>query len=74
MVKPTLSLRHQVLIAAAAAAVLGPRVRVAAIRRTGWTQLRPGHQPVPRTAVRRAIQVHIRTARRERIRETANLD
>jgi len=65
---------HRILIAAAVAAVLGPRARVHAIEPVGWSQLRPGYQPVHAVpTVRHSIQVHIRTARREKAHEAANL-
>jgi hypothetical protein len=73
MTEPTISRRHRILIAAAAAAVLGPGARVIEVVPGGWAQLRPGHQPVPRPTFRRLIQVHVRTARREKARETTNL-
>jgi hypothetical protein len=65
--------RHRILIAAAVAAVLGPRARVRGIAPAGWSQLQPGHQPVPRPSYRRRIQVHVRTARKEKLHEVANL-
>ena len=69
-----ISLRHRILIAAAAAAVLGPRARIRDIRAVGWAQLRPGHRPVHGVpTVRHIVQVHVRTARREKAREAANL-
>jgi hypothetical protein len=71
---PTIiSRRHRILIAAAVAAVLGPRARVRDIAPGGWSQLRPGHQPAPRPSFHREIHVHVRTARREKAREAANL-
>jgi hypothetical protein len=73
MGEATVSLRHRILIAAAVAAVLGPRANIRAIMPGGWSQLRPGHQPAPRPSFRRMIQVRVRTARRERIGETADL-
>jgi hypothetical protein len=74
MKEPDISQRHRILIAAAAVAILGPRARVREIAPVGWSQLRPGHQPVHAVpTVRHAIQVHIRTARREEAHETANL-
>ena len=73
MTKSTLSRRHRILIAAAAAAVLGPRARVVKIEPAGWAQLRPGHEPARRPTLQRLIQVHVRTARREKTREAANL-
>jgi hypothetical protein len=74
MKETEISRRHRILIAAAAVAVLGPRARVRDITPAGWSQLRPGHQPVHAVPiVRHSIQVHIRTARREKTHETANL-
>jgi hypothetical protein len=74
MKETDISLRHRILIAAAAAAVAGPRARIREITPVGWSQLRPGYQPVHAVpTVRHSIQVHIRTARREKTHETANL-
>jgi hypothetical protein len=73
MAQHTISRRHRILIAAAVAAVLGPRAQIRGIAPGGWSQLRPGHQPVPRPSYRRRIQVHVRTARKEELREVANL-
>jgi hypothetical protein len=73
MKETDISRRHRILIAAAAAAIAGPRARVRGIAPAGWSQLRPGHQPVHAVpTVRHSIQVHIRTARREKTHETAN--
>jgi hypothetical protein len=69
----TVSRRHRILIAAAVAAVLGPRARIRRIEPGGWSQLRPGHQPAPKSRVRPLIQVHVRTARREKLREVTDL-
>ena len=69
-----ISLRHRILIAAAAAAVLGPRAQIREVTLIGWSQLRPGRKPVHAVpTVRHASQVHIRTARREKTHETADL-
>ena len=73
MTHASISRRHRILIAAAVAAVLGPRARIREITPGGWSQLRPGHQPAPRPTFRRSIQVRVRTARKEELRETANL-
>ena len=73
MTTPPISRRHRILIAAAAVAVLGPRARVVGVAPVGWSQLRPGHQPAPRASFHRPIQVYVRTARREKAREAANL-
>jgi hypothetical protein len=63
MKEKDISRRHRILIAAAAAAVLGPRARIREIAPV------TNHAPKPRLAV----QVHIRTARREEIHEIAHL-
>jgi hypothetical protein len=55
--------RHRILIAAAAAAVLGPRARIREIAPV------VNHAPKPRAA----MQVHVRTARREKTHEVAHL-
>jgi hypothetical protein len=69
----TVSRRHRILIAAAVTAALGPRAIVRRIEATGWSQLHPGHQPAPKPRARPLIVVHVRTARREKTREIANL-
>ena len=58
-----ISRRHRILIAAAAAAVLGPRARI--------REIAPivNHAPKPRPTV----EVHVRTARREKTHEVADL-
>jgi hypothetical protein len=69
-----ISRRHRILIAAAAAAVVGSPIRIREITPVGWSQLRPGYRPVHAVpAVRHGVPVHIRTARREKAREAANL-
>lgn len=73
MGQTTISRRHRILIAAAVAAVAGPRAQIREIVPGGWSQLRPAHQPVPRPSFHRDIQVHVRTARREKTRETTHL-
>jgi hypothetical protein len=74
MKQADISRRHRILIAAAARAVLGPRARILEIAPVGWSQLRPGYQPVHAVPeVRHSIQVHIRTARREKPHEVAHL-
>jgi hypothetical protein len=73
MTQTTVSRRHRILIAAAVAAVLGPRARVHEITHGKWSQLRPGHQPAPRHSFRRPVQAYVRTARREKAHEAANL-
>ena len=61
MTEVEISRRHRILIAAAAAAVVGPQARVRGIK------------PVVHLAPRMPhMEVHIRTARREKVRETAN--
>jgi hypothetical protein len=73
MEQTTVNRRHRVLIAAAVAAVLGPHAHILEIVPGGWSLLRPGHQPAPRPSFRRPVHVHVRTARREKAREAANL-
>jgi len=74
MTPSEISTRHRILIAAAAVAVLGPRARIGEVTPVGWSQLRAGIRPVHGVpTVRHITQVHVRTARREKAREAANL-
>lgn len=58
-----ISRRHRILIAAAAAVALGPRARIRDI-----TLVKP---EAPK--LRHVIEIHIRTARREKTHEVADI-
>ena len=65
--------RHRILIAAAVAAVAGPHAEIREITVAGWSQLKPGRKQKFRTAAPKTTHVNVRTARREKVREAANL-
>jgi hypothetical protein len=73
-----ISERHRVLIAAAAAAVLGDRIRIVEIRETaepsrnGWARYGRIPAEAPRKTVRPRIKALVKPPRKEKKRETPN--
>jgi hypothetical protein len=73
-----ISERHRVLIAAAAAAVLGDRIRIVEIRETaeparnGWARHDRIPTEAPRKTVRPRIKTLVKPPRKEKKRETPN--